>query len=158
MTSCFDLEDEGSNGQKESSRVADKTLTVLEALPACMGWGQVFCLPDKVHHHVVAALRCLKLYGDKVKDVGGSTESPIQCVSCNTAVTFTNDDLLLGSKPHNRSLFVTGYIREQKVRHILINGGSAINIMPKSIINDLGITVEELSKSGTMVQSFNLEG
>jgi len=64
---------------------------------------------------------------------------------------------LLGSKPHNCPLFVTGYIREHKVRCILVDGGSAVNIMPKSKMNDLGITMKELSKSQTMIQGFNLE-
>jgi len=48
MTSCSELEeddDEGSDRQEESPRVADKTLTVLEALLARMGGGQIFvCL------------------------------------------------------------------------------------------------------------------
>ena len=90
--------------------------------------------------------------------MGGLTKSPVQCASCNIAVTFTDDDLLLGSKSHNRPLFVTGYIREEKVRRILVDEGSTINIMPKFTINDLGITVEELSRSRTMIQGFNLEG
>jgi len=30
--------------------------------------------------------------------------------------------------------------------------------LPKSTIHDLGITIEELSKSQTMIQGFNLEG
>jgi len=50
-------------------------LTVLEALPIRMGWGQIFCLPNKVRQHVVAALQHLELYTDKVKDMGGSTEA-----------------------------------------------------------------------------------
>jgi len=58
----------------------------------------------------------------------------------------------LGSKPHNRPLFVIGYIMEQKVKYILVDRGSAVNIMPKSTMNDLSITVEELSKSWTMIQ------
>ena len=53
---------------------------------------------------------------------------------------------------------MTGYIKDQKVDRILINKGLAINIMPKSIMQDLGITIEELSKSRTMIQGFNLEG
>ena len=73
-------------------------------------------------------------------------------------MSFIDDDLLLGSKPHNRPLFVTGYVRGQKVKRILVHGGSAVNIMPKSTMNDLGITVEELSKSRMMIQDFNLEG
>ncbi|KAL0284952.1 UNVERIFIED_CONTAM: hypothetical protein Sangu_2800100 [Sesamum angustifolium] len=45
---------------------------------------------------------------------------------CMSTVTFTDEDLFLGSKPHNRPMFVAGYAREQKVNRILIDGGSAI--------------------------------
>jgi len=44
------------------------------------------------------------------------------------------------------------------VKRILIDGGSAINIMPKSTMNDLGVAVGELLKSRMMIQGFNLEG
>jgi len=80
MTSCSELEeeeDEGSDRQEESPGVADKTLTVLEALPARMGWEQIFCLLDEMRQHVVAALEHLELYTDKIKDVGGSMKGPI---------------------------------------------------------------------------------
>jgi len=68
-------------------------------------------------------------------------------IACNTTINFSDDVLLLGSKLHNRPLFVTGYIKEQKANQILVDGGSAINIIPKSTMNDLGITVDDLSKS-----------
>jgi len=60
MTSCSELEEEedkGSDGQEESLQVADKILTILEALPRRMSWGQIFCLPDEMRQHVVAALQ-----------------------------------------------------------------------------------------------------
>jgi len=53
---------------------------------------------------------------------------------------------------------VTSFVKEQKVDHILVNGGSAINVMPKSTMHDLGITIEELLKNQMMIQGFNLEG
>jgi len=56
-------------------------------------------------------------------DVERSTESLVQYASCITVVTFNDDNLLLGSKPHNHPLFVIGYIREQKVKHICIDEG-----------------------------------
>ncbi|KAL0446182.1 UNVERIFIED_CONTAM: hypothetical protein Slati_1746100 [Sesamum latifolium] len=49
---------------------------------------------------------------------------------CMSTIIFTDEDLLLGSKPHNRPLFVAGYAREQNVNRILIDGGSAVNILP----------------------------
>ena len=82
---------------------------------------------------------------------------PVQCAFGNTTITFTNNDPLLGYKPHNRSLFVIGYMEEQKVNLILKDGGLTTNIMPRTMMNNLGTTVEESSKSQTMIQGFNLE-
>jgi len=96
---------------------------------------------------MVIALQHPEIYAERVKVVIEMSETPVQCASCNMVVTFKDDDLLPGSKPHNRPLFVAGYIKEQKVDRILIDGGSAINIMPKSTMHDLGITIEEHSKS-----------
>ncbi|KAM1049474.1 hypothetical protein ACFX2C_028575 [Malus domestica] len=49
-------------------------------------------------------------------------ECAICCVT-EDAIHFTDEDLLLGSKPHNRHLFVSGYVREHKVNRMLVDGG-----------------------------------
>ena len=54
-----------------------------------------------------------------------------ECYVCSPNLTFTDEDLLLGSKPHNRPLYVSGYACEQKIDRILIDGGSTVNILPK---------------------------
>jgi len=107
---------------------------------------------------MVIALQHLEIYAERVKAVVEMLKTPVQCASYNMAVTFTDDELLLGSKPHNRPLFVAGYIKEQKVETILVDGGPAVHIMLKSVMHDLGITIEELSKCQTMIQMFKLEG
>jgi len=53
---------------------------------------------------------------------------------------------------------VPGSVKEQKVYRILVDEGSAVNIIEKSTMQDLGIIMEELSKSQTMIQGFNLKG
>jgi len=60
-----------------------------------------------------------ELYADNVKNVKGSSNDLAQYATCNAAITFTDDDLLLGSKPHSHPLFVTSYTREQKFKCIL---------------------------------------
>ena len=70
-------------------------------------------------------------------------ESTPYCMS----IDFSYEDLLLGSKLHNRPLYVSGYVREQRVDRILINNGSAVNIMSKSTMKQLGILMDELSNS-----------
>ncbi|KAL0423266.1 UNVERIFIED_CONTAM: hypothetical protein Sradi_0861400 [Sesamum radiatum] len=59
---------------------------------------------------------------------------------------------------HNRRLFVAGYVREQKVNRILIDGGSAVNILPLRILKELGIPIDELSNNRLMIQGFNQGG
>ncbi|KAM1773934.1 hypothetical protein ACFX12_043368 [Malus domestica] len=86
---------------------------------------------------------------------------PHKCATCCTtddAIHFTDEDLLLGSKPHNRPLFIFGYVREHKVSCMLVDGGSAINIMPKSTMTTIGIKVDELSLSRLLIQGFNQGG
>jgi len=58
---------------------------------------------------MVITLQHPEIYAEKVKDVE-VLETPVQCASCSMVVTFIDNDLLLGSKPHNRPLFVVGYI------------------------------------------------
>ena len=147
MTSCFEFNDnDNETNEEENSKKTlprkrgDKVLTILEALLVYMGWQQIFYLPGTTCEQIVAAIHHAKLYADKVKNIPFMS-SPTQCVTCNTAVTFTDDDLLLGSKPHNCLLFVTRHIQGQMVNEILMDGGSAVNIMPKSTMNDLGITI-----------------
>ncbi|KAI3461544.1 hypothetical protein Pfo_018207 [Paulownia fortunei] len=74
---------------------------------------------------------------------------------CGSTMTFTDEDLVLGSKPHNRPLFITSYTREQKVNRILIDGGSAVNILPLRTIKELGVSIDELANSHLMIQGFN---
>ncbi|KAL0411752.1 UNVERIFIED_CONTAM: hypothetical protein Slati_3764900 [Sesamum latifolium] len=76
-------------------------------------------------------------------------------VSCCATLSFTDEDLLLGFKPHSRPLFVLGFIQEQRVNRILIDGGSAVNIMPKTTMKKLGITSEDLSRSRLTIQGFD---
>ena len=71
------------------------------------------------------------------------------------SIDFLDEDLLLGSKLHNRPLYVFGYIREQRFDLILIDNGSAINIISKSIMRQLGILIDELSNSKMVIEGFN---
>ena len=80
------------------------------------------------------------------------------CYICSPDLTFIDEDLLLGSKPHNRPLYVSSYACEQRIERILVDGGSAINILPKMTMKRLGFTMEELSHSRLVIQGFNQEG
>ncbi|KAL0396390.1 UNVERIFIED_CONTAM: hypothetical protein Scaly_0087400 [Sesamum calycinum] len=91
--------------------------------------------------HVNNKDSCNATHGDNItsnEDTLFEKEDSSDTDDCMSTITFT-DDLLLGSKPHNRPLFVAGYVREQKVNRILIDGGSAVNILPLRILKELEI-------------------
>ncbi|KAL0413001.1 UNVERIFIED_CONTAM: hypothetical protein Sradi_1501800 [Sesamum radiatum] len=101
---------------------------------------------------------CNTTHGDDTEDTLLEKEDSTDADDCMSTITFTDEDLLLGSKPHNRPLFVAGYVREQKVNRILIDGGSAVNILPLRILKKLEIPIDELSNSRLMIQGFNQGG
>jgi len=118
MTSCSELEeetDEEGVSKENCSGETDKIVVALEAMPICLNWRQIFSLPNETRQHMVIAFQHPEIYGERVKSVVKMSETPVQCASCNMVVTLTDDDLQLSSKPHNRLLFMAGYIKEQKV-------------------------------------------
>ncbi|XP_070035559.1 uncharacterized protein [Nicotiana tomentosiformis] len=78
--------------------------------------------------------------------------------TCEENVMFTNDDLLLGDTLYNRPLYLVGYMRDERVNRIFVDGGSSVNILPIRTVKELGIPMNELLKSHVMIQGFNQGG
>jgi len=53
-------------------------------------------------------------------------------------ITFTPGDMQVKGK-HDRSLYFTGYIGLSEVSYIQVDPGSALSIMPRRIMQHLGI-------------------
>ena len=94
---------------------------------------------------LIQVLKNPTLYATKIKGAKRVEDESHNCAKCCAAITFTDEDLQLGSKLHNRPLFVIGYMREQ-------------NIMPKTTMKRLGIATKELTRSRLMIQGFNQGG
>ncbi|KNA19062.1 hypothetical protein SOVF_065000 [Spinacia oleracea] len=152
------LVSEGLNHERDPERDA-KILVLLGTVPSRMGWLQALSLPEEMRFALARAIENPTQYTSKENIEQGIYENhPERCAACSAALAFTDEDLMLGSKPHNRPLFVCGYIRKKKINRILVDGGSAVNIMPKSTMTKLGITESELTESRLMIQGFNLGG
>ncbi|KAM1243698.1 hypothetical protein ACFX2G_035924 [Malus domestica] len=139
----------------------EKTLMLEEGLPTHFSIEEALRLPKKMRRALVAVLESPNDHETQESKDEGLKLRPHECAtSCATydAINFTDEDLLLGSKPHNYPLFVSGYVREHKVNRMLVDGGSAINIMLKSTMNTIGIKADELSLSRLLIQGFNQGG
>lgn len=77
---------------------------------------------------------------------------------CAQTITFTDEDLLLGDYEHNRPLFVTGDLAGERINRILLDAGSAVNILPLKTLKKVGLTPAQLRSSNLMIQGFNQGG
>ena len=147
--------DENDQSEDRPAR-EDATLTIQELLDD----PQLHSLlqsSEAVRNQVIMALRLPVKLPQNKPNLWDNQTGQI-CASCYSTIAFSDEDLLLGSRPHNRPLYVSGYAREQRVGRILVDDGSAVNIIPKTTMRELGITIDELSKSQLMIHGFNQGG
>ncbi|KAM2835937.1 hypothetical protein PS2_032801 [Malus domestica] len=139
----------------------EKTLTLEEGLPTHFSIEEALRLPKKMRRALAAILVSPddhEVQESKNESLKLRLHECATCCAVDDAIHFTYEDLLLGSKPYNRHLFVSGYVREHRVNRMLVDGGSAINIMPKSTMTTIAIKADELSLSRLLIQGFNQGG
>ncbi|KAG9458146.1 hypothetical protein H6P81_002654 [Aristolochia fimbriata] len=76
----------------------------------------------------------------------------------STSISFKETDMLLGEKSHNRPLFVSRAIKDRWINRILLDSGSAVNILPIRTLKNVGLVANDLQASSLMIQGFNQEG
>ncbi|KAM2282450.1 hypothetical protein ACFXTI_031663 [Malus domestica] len=153
-----EVEMEKPSKGKTIATEGEKTLTFRKGLPAHFRVEEALQLPKKIRRALAAVLASPDDHEVQESKNEGLKLRPHECATCCAAediIHFTDENLMLGSKPHNLHLFVSGYVREHKVNRMLVDGGSAINIMPKLTMTTIGIKADELSLSRLLIQCFN---
>ncbi|KAM2586279.1 hypothetical protein TB2_047053 [Malus domestica] len=139
----------------------EKTLMPKEGLPTHFSIEEALRLPKNMRRALAAVLASPDDHEVQESKDEGLKLRPHEyatCCAAQDAIHFIDEDLLLGSKPYIHPLFVSVYVREHKVNHMLVDGGSAINIMPKSTMTIIDIKVDELSLNRLLIQGFNQGG
>ena len=78
-------------------------------------------------------------------------------------ITFSDADLPVEGRNHNRALFIPAKLKEKKTNYVMVDDGSAINVCPLQILPNLRVKVEELTKSDLVIRAYdhstrNVEG
>ena len=78
-------------------------------------------------------------------------------------MTFSNADLLVEGRNHNRALFIPTEVKGKRTSYVMVDDGSAINVFPLQILPNLGVKVKELTKSDLVIRAYddstrNVEG
>ena len=100
-------------------------------------------------------------YKDQVDpiEVDEVLSSPLnRCAVCMACITFSDEDLPLGSTNHNKPLYVTGRIGDERINRILLDYGSAVNLLLLRVLRAMGITPNQLSPTLLTIQGFNQVG
>ena len=70
-------------------------------------------------------------------------------------ITFSDADLLVEGRNHNRNLFIPAEVKGKRTSYVMVDNGSAINICPLQILPNLGVKVEELTKSDMVIRAYD---
>ena len=70
-------------------------------------------------------------------------------------ITFSDVDLPVEGRNHNRALFIPAEVKGKKTSYVMVDDGSAINICPLQILPNLGVKVEELTKSDLVIRAYD---
>ena len=56
---------------------------------------------------------------------------------------------------HNRDLFIPAEVKGKRTSYVMVDDGSAINVCPLQILPNLGVKVEELTKSDLVIRAYD---
>ena len=75
--------------------------------------------------------------------------------ACMSMITFNDNDMCAEVSNHNRPLFITGHILTSKVSRVMVDGGSAVNLLPRRALSLLSVPLSHLRPSHLVIQGFN---
>lgn len=78
-----------------------------------------------------------------------------EALECDQTITFTDENLLLGNTEHNRPLFVSGDLAGERINRIMLDLGSAVNILPLKTLKRIGLCPTVLKSTNLVIQGFN---
>ena len=70
-------------------------------------------------------------------------------------ITSSDADLPMEGRNHNRALFIPTEARWKRTSYMMVDDGSAINVCLLHILPNLGVKVEELTKSDLVIRAYD---
>ena len=70
-------------------------------------------------------------------------------------ITFSDADLPVEGKNYNRTLFIPAEVKGKRTSYVMVDDGSTINVCPLQILPNLGVKVEELTKSDLVIRAYD---
>lgn len=118
-------EDGGETSEKPKFTVGDfKVVAHLRKIPALLSVFDALMMSQELRNVLVYALQNPEKFQAYFAE---RNMQEAMYTSCTASISFTDDDLSVGTTEHNRPLYITGECERQKLNRILIDPGSSIN-------------------------------
>jgi hypothetical protein len=142
-----------TNDKEATSMVDYNVVAHLKCIPALLSVYDALLLIPELRQALIEALQKLEVYEI---DMG---KHNLLCISVEfNQITFTEDDKVLECDDHNRPLYIEGNIASAHLRRILIDPGSAVNILSVHSLTRAGYTVDDLDPTVVVICGFNNQG
>jgi len=82
-------------------------------------------------------------------------EGIVNNITANNYLTFTEEEILVEGRGHNRALHVPVKCMDHIVAKVLVDNGSSLNVMPKSTLSKLAFNASHLRPSFMIVWAFD---
>jgi len=133
-------------------------LAQLANIPARITLYELLRLSKSTRKALREALAAAEVFKAQIP-AGPQEEDEEDCLhACQNApcITFTSNDRQVKGK-HDRPLYFTGYIGSSEVNRIQVDLGSALNIMPRRVMQHFRIPTHRLSATQTTIYGFQLQ-
>jgi len=82
-------------------------------------------------------------------------EGIVNNITTNNYLTFAEEEIPAEGRGHNRALHMSVKCMEHIMAKVLIDNGSSLNVMPKSMLEKLSFNASHLRLSSMVVRAFN---
>jgi hypothetical protein len=143
------LEGQGE-GKKKSHDVDYNIIAHLKRIPALLSVHDALMMVPDLREAPVKALQAPELY-----EVCMAKHRLFTNPLFVNEITFDEEDNLIEDGTHNRPLYVEGNISAAHLQWILIDPGSAVNILPLRSLKRTGFTEDDLESTDVMICGFD---
>ena len=105
--------------------------------------------------HAQALLKFLKNAHVPQETTADQFENFVASLTADNGLGFSDADLTLAGKNHNKALHISIECNGNTLAHMLVDTGSSLNVLPKSVIDRLECEGLVLKPSDIVVRSFD---
>lgn len=142
-----------TTGERDPRKINYNVVAHLKRILASLSVINALLLVPELRHALIKTLQVPEVYEVAM------AKHQLLCNSCETnEITFTNEDKLVDDDNHNRSLYIEGNIGVAYLRRVLIDLGSAVNILPVRSLTRAGYTSADLKTTEVVISGFHNHG